>query len=163
MDDEALACGLNHAPGADKPARGDELHSGGEVLEAAVLVGEDAAAFQDAAVLLLGVLNLPLTNLAGPNSRAEAAVRRLVLNPDLLLRIALDQLVLVDVVDVRLLGRTWRQADDVGLIGRAQTLSPVTPNVRGNLPVEAGAVSPGCDDAPCAAARAYSACRSGSG
>jgi hypothetical protein len=27
----------------------------------------------------------------------------------------------------------------------------VRPNVRGNLPAEAGAVSPGCDDAPCAA------------
>ena len=38
----------------------------------------------------------------------------------------------------------------------------LTPNVRAKLPAEAGAVSPGCDDAPCAAARAYSACRSGS-
>jgi hypothetical protein len=36
------------------------------------------------------------------------------------------------------------------------------PNVRAKLPAEAGAVSPGCDDAPCAADRAYSACRSGS-
>jgi hypothetical protein len=40
--------------------------------------------------------------------------------------------------------------------------SCVRPNVRAKLPAEACAVSPGCDDAPCAAARAYSACRSGS-
>ena len=37
-----------------------------------------------------------------------------------------------------------------------------TPNVRAKLPAAACAVSPGGDDAPCAAARAYSACRSGS-
>jgi hypothetical protein len=38
----------------------------------------------------------------------------------------------------------------------------VRPNVELSRPVEAGGVSPGCDDAPRAAARAYDACRSGS-
>ena len=42
-------------------------------------------------------------------------------------------------------------------------ISIVTPNVRANLTVEASAVSPVRDGAPCAADLAYGACRSGSG
>ena len=40
---------------------------------------------------------------------------------------------------------------------------PPMPNVRANRPAEASAVSPVRDDAPCAADRAYGACRSWSG
>jgi hypothetical protein len=46
--------------------------------------------------------------------------------------------------------------------GRRVEDSIEQPNVRAKLSAEAGAVSPVRDDAPCAADRAYSACRSGS-
>ena len=45
----------------------------------------------------------------------------------------------------------------------AQARSLLRPNVRANRPAEASAVSPVRDDAPCAADRAYGACRSRSG
>jgi hypothetical protein len=70
--------------------------------------------------------------------------------------------VLADVVDLRLLGFSDTKTYDAESMRRAQAASPVMPNVRAKLPAEAGAVSPGCDDAPCAADQAYSACRSGS-
>jgi hypothetical protein len=130
VDDEALSCGLNHAPGSYKPAWNNELHTYRELLGSAVLVGEDTSAFEDAAVLLLCVLNLPLANFAGPDSGAELAVVRLVLDPDLLLRIAGDELVLADVVDLRLLGRSDTKTYDAGLMRGAQAASPVMPNVR---------------------------------
>jgi hypothetical protein len=39
----------------------------------------------------------------------------------------------------------------------------VLANVRANRPAEAGGVSPGCENGEAIAARAYAACRSGSG
>ena len=94
-----------------------------------VFVGEDTSAFEDAAVLLLCVLNLPFANFALPDSGAELAARRLVLDPDLLLRIAGDQLVLANAVDLRLLVHFVAKTYDAGWMRREQAVSPVMPNV----------------------------------
>ena len=129
VDYEALSCGLNHAPASYKPARNNELHTCGEFLCSSVFVGEDTSAFEDAAVLLLCVLNLPFANFALPDSGAELAARRLVLDPDLLLRIAGDQLVLANAVDLRLLVHFVAKTYDAGWMRREQAVSPVMPNV----------------------------------
>jgi hypothetical protein len=47
-----------------------------------------------------------------------------------------------------------------GLKATGEISVQLTANVRAKLLAEAGAVSPGCDDASRAAARAYRACRS---
>ena len=101
MDHKALPGGLNHAPGTDESTRNNELHACRELLGVPVLVSENVDALKDVAVLLLRVLNLPFPDLAGPDTSAELSVRGFVLDPDCLLRVARDQLLFADVVDLR--------------------------------------------------------------
>ena len=75
VDDEALSCGLYNAPASDKPAWNNELHTLGELLRSSVFVDENTSTFENAAVLLLRVLNFPFANFAGPDPCAELAVR----------------------------------------------------------------------------------------
>ena len=65
-------------------------------------------------------------------------------------------------VDARYIALLKAVADGVAMQPRTGVLD-LGPNVRGNLPAEAGLVSPVRDDSTGGADRAYKACRSGSG